>query len=247
MDLYFGCSQWGYESWRGSLYPTNAGSSDFLRYYSRMFNSVELNSTYYNGADPAALIRCKNKVKPGFRFCPKVPKTISHQKNLKNIDEDLHSFLRGVNVLGENLGVIFLQLNNYFGANDIAELNNFLGIIPVEFMISVEIRIPQMQDAVLNEKILSVLKEHKAGVVITDSIESREYINNIRLTNHNSFIRFIAYGHETDYSRIDEWYRQIERWSDKGLPSAYFFLHFPVELHDTGIVEYFLKKTELFK
>lgn len=247
MDLYFGCSQWGYESWRGSLYPANAGSSDFLRYYSRMFNSVELNSTYHNGADPSALLRWKNKVKPGFRFCPKVTKTISHGKKLKSIDEDLRSFLYGVNVLGENLGVIFLQLNNYFGEPDIDRLKTFLGIIPDEFMISVEIRISQMQDVVLTDLILSVLKEHKAGVVITDSIESREYINNIRLTNHNAFIRFIAYGHETDYSRIDEWFIQIERWSEKGLPTAYFFLHFPLELHDTGLVEYFLKKSEPFK
>ena len=247
MELYFGCSQWGYKNWRGSLYPPNSGSSDFLRYYSRMFNSVELNSTYYNGADPAALLRWKNKVKPGFRFCPKVPKTISHEKKLKSIDEDLRSFLYGVNVLGENLGVIFLQLNIYFCETDIAELNNFLGIIPGEFMISVEIRIPQMQDVVLTNNVLSVLKEHKAGVVLTDSIESREYINNIRLTNHNAFIRFIAYGHETDYSRIDEWFRQIERWSEKGLPTVYFFLHFPLELHDTGLVEYFLKKIVQFK
>jgi uncharacterized protein YecE (DUF72 family) len=246
MKLYYGCSQWGYESWRGSLYPANAGSHDFLRYYSRMFNSVELNSTYHQGADPANLLRWKNKVKPGFRFCPKVPKTISHAKKLINIDEDLRSFLQGVNTLGENLGVIFLQLNKYFDERDFAALNDFLKMIPEEFMISVELRIPQMQDAVLIDGILTILKKNKAGVVITDSIESREYINNIRLTNHNAFVRFIAYGHETDYSRIDEWFKQIEKWSDKGLPAVYFFLHFPVELYDTGLVEYFLRKTEQF-
>jgi len=246
MKLYFGCSQWGYESWRGSMYPEKAASGDLLRYYSKIFNAVELNPTFYNGADPSALMRWKHKVDENFRFCPKVPKRISHEKKLSDIENDLDDFLIGINSLGINLGVIFLQLNNFFGEADLESLNKFLGMVPDNFRISVEPRIPMLQDSDLLGQTLSILKENNAGIVITDSIESREFANSLRLTNHTAFIRFISYSHETDYSRIDEWFRQIKKWGEKGLPEVYFFLHFPVEQHETNIVEYFLSKAEYF-
>ncbi len=244
MKLYFGCSQWGYESWRGSLYPENSASGDLLRYYSRMFNAVELNPTFYNGADPAAMMRWKHKVDENFRFCPKVPKRISHEKKLSDIDNELNDFLTGVNFLGPNLGVIFLQLSNHFGAADLESLNNFLAKVPGTFKISVEPRIPMMQEEELLRQTLSILRENNAGIVITDSIESREYVNSLRLTNHTAFIRFISYGHETDFQRLDEWFAQIEKWNSKGLPESYFFLHFPNEQNETGLVNHFLRRTE---
>lgn len=247
MNLYYGCSQWGYENWKGKLYPQKATTGDFLRYYAKMFNAVELNPTFHNGAEPASLVRWKNKVDERFRFCPKIPKRISHEKRLSDFENDLNKFLTCINLLGVNLGVIFLQLSNFFGESDLESLDSFLGKIPDNFRISIEPRIPIMQNAELMDRTLSVIRKNKAGIVITDSIESREYVNCLRLTNHSAFIRFISYGHNTDFQRIDEWINQLIKWQEKGLPEAYFFLHFPVDSNEAGIVEYFLNKIDNFK
>jgi uncharacterized protein YecE (DUF72 family) len=247
MKLYFGCSQWGYESWRGTLYPEDSHPSDFLRIYAGMFNSVELNSTFYNGAEPSNLLRWKNKIKPGFKFCPKIPRIISHEKRFVGIDDELRSFLSGINILGSSLGTTFLQLSNSFSYEEINKFETFLTKYPSEVQLSIEPRIHIIQDRRYLDALLNVIRENRRGVVITDTIDTHPYLNSIRLTNHMAFIRFIAYGHETDHMRIDEWFGQLDKWREKGLPTAYFFLHFPSELNDPGLIQYFLKRADEFE
>lgn len=242
MKLFYGCSQWGYQNWLGSLYPENINSSEMLRYYAKLFNSVELNPTFYNGADPVSVRTWKNKVGAGFRFCPKLPRTISHEKNFRDSTEDLSGFLKGVSVFGENLGTIFIQLSTHFSGEDIHILSSFLESVSVDFSVSVEPRMNILSEPDKLNALLSVLKEKKTGDVLTDSVETRPYLNIVRLTNHTAFIRFIAYGHETDFGRLDDWFGQLKKWSDKGLPQAYLFLHFPSDNQDPDLVKYFLDK-----
>ena len=246
MRLFYGCSQWGYESWRGSIYPHNAGASEFLNYYSRKFNSVELNPTFYNGADPQSMLRWKNKTPEGFRFCPKVPRSISHDKLLSGSEAEMRDFLAGISMLGNRLGTVFLQLSNRFNDSDLGVLETFLSAFPEDFSFSVEPRIGIMCRKDIADKFLEVLRETGKGIVITDSIDTKPYINNLRLTSHTAFVRFIAYGHSTDIPRIDEWFVQLGKWRDKGLPQAYFFLHFPSESSDAELVEYFTELSAKF-
>lgn len=46
-NLYIGCSGFYNNDWKGSLYPEDAKSKDFLILYSKEFNAVEINSTFY--------------------------------------------------------------------------------------------------------------------------------------------------------------------------------------------------------
>ncbi|MBX7041910.1 MAG: DUF72 domain-containing protein [Ignavibacteria bacterium] len=246
MRLYYGCSQWGYESWRGSIYPENSKSSDFLHYYSRKFNTVELNSTFYNGAEPQSILRWKNKTPDGFRFCPKVPRSVSHEKLLSDTANEMRDFLSGVNMFGDKLGTVFLQLSNSFGESDFGILESFLSAVPDDFSLSVEPRLGLISRKEPATRLLEILQATGKGIVITDSVETKPYINNLKLTSHTAFIRFIAYGHSTDRQRIDEWFVQLGKWRDKGLPRSYFFLHFPSESSDTELVHYFTELSEEF-
>lgn len=246
MKLFYGCSQWGYQNWLGSLYPENINSSEMLRYYAKLFNSVELNPTFYNGADPVSVRTWKNKVGAGFRFCPKLPRTISHEKNFRDSTEDLSGFLKGVSVFGENLGTIFIQLSRQFSGEDIQILSSFLESVSPDFSISVEPRMNILSSSDTLNELLLAMKERKAGIVLNDSIETRPYLNSVRLTSQTAFIRFIAYGHETDYGRLEDWFGQLRKWSDKGLPEAYIYLHFPADSQDTDLVRYFLDKVSIY-
>ncbi len=246
MRLFFGCSQWGYESWRGSIYPESAAPHEYLRFYSKIFNSVELNTTFYNGAEAASLLRWKGKVSSGFRFCPKFPKSISHDSRLENCELQTHQFLKAVNVLADNLGHSFLQLRSYFGMSELNSLKKFLELIPKDFRICIEPRISAIKDSNFIGKITDILRENSAGIVITDSAETRPYLNNLQLTSHTAFIRFISYDHSTDLMRINEWFGQLRKWRDRQLPEVYFFLHFPSEQSNTGLVNKFREECETF-
>jgi hypothetical protein len=42
-----GCSGWSYADWRGVVYPTRIPKRDWFGFYASMFDTVELNSTFY--------------------------------------------------------------------------------------------------------------------------------------------------------------------------------------------------------
>ena len=242
--IYFGCSQWGYQNWAGSIYPKNTRQGDYLFHYSRKFNTVELNPTYHQDIDIFALKKWKEKVPRNFKFCPKFPRSISHDKRLYGVNEITTSFIENIRVMGDNLGISFLQLHRDFTPNELPVLNDYLKSLPGHFRVSVELRPLWLQYDDIVNRALSTLKDNGAGIVIVDSLETRQFINKLKLTNHTAFVRFICYGHETDFPRIDDWVKMIDVWNSKGLPEIYFFLHFPREVTDFEVLNFALEKFE---
>ena len=47
LQYYIGCSGWSYSSWQGPFYPKGIENSKWLRYYSKVFNYVEIDSSFY--------------------------------------------------------------------------------------------------------------------------------------------------------------------------------------------------------
>jgi len=247
MKLYLGCSQWGYAAWIGTLYPSRAEPKDFLYHYSRIFNCVELNPTFYQEIGKKTIRNWKTKVGPDFRFCPKFPRTISHDGLLRNVEEQTSLFLDDVKGFENNLGVCFIQLPRFYPKRYVSAIEEYFKSMPESFKISLELRVDWLEDQKLLGIALAMLRERKIGIVIVDSVETRQYLNRIKMTNSTGFIRFISYGHPTDYERIDDWVLQIKKWQLRGLDECYFFLHFPSEEGDeTEIVEYAIEKFKKF-
>jgi uncharacterized protein YecE (DUF72 family) len=75
-----------------------------------------------------------------FRFCPKIPKAISHEGKLKdNIDRALE-FANVMRGLGTRLGPMFLQLPPRFIPNLLADLQTFLSLWPRDLRLAIEVR-----------------------------------------------------------------------------------------------------------
>ncbi|WP_298712554.1 DUF72 domain-containing protein, partial [Chitinophaga sp.] len=109
--IRLGCTTWNRKDWVGDIFPNGTREKDFLTEYARSFASVELNATHYKIYGPDTITGWAEKVKnPDFRFCPKVPQSISHYSNLVNARESTTAFLEGVLAFGEMLGPIFLQV-----------------------------------------------------------------------------------------------------------------------------------------
>jgi uncharacterized protein YecE (DUF72 family) len=86
-----------------------AGGSILTRYATRL-NAVEINSSFYRPHKPATYARWAESVPEGFLFSVKMPKTITHEKRLKEVDALLESFLGECTVLGSKLGPLLVQL-----------------------------------------------------------------------------------------------------------------------------------------
>ncbi|SDM00542.1 DUF72 domain-containing protein [Chryseobacterium taihuense] len=91
-NFYIGCSGFYNNDWKGSLYPEDAQSKDFLTLYSREFNTVEINSTFYRKPTAKTLLKWYNETPDDFKFFIKIPKTISHEKRLKDCKEVIKEF-----------------------------------------------------------------------------------------------------------------------------------------------------------
>jgi uncharacterized protein YecE (DUF72 family) len=108
--LRVGCSGWSYKDWQEVFYPKGLAAKDYLRFYSGVFNCVEIDSSFYRVPSPTMVGQWKNSTPNEFLFSPKLPKKITHENKLENSEASLTYFYSAMNKLGPKLGPIAIQL-----------------------------------------------------------------------------------------------------------------------------------------
>ena len=108
-EIRLGTSSFTADGWNGSFYPKGMKSADYLAYYSRRFDTVEVDSTFYRCPTIEAVRNWALKTPPGFIFSLKVPQTITHHKILVDCEKEFEEFVRTAGVLGEKLGPMVFQ------------------------------------------------------------------------------------------------------------------------------------------
>ncbi|NML66789.1 DUF72 domain-containing protein [Hymenobacter sp. RP-2-7] len=224
--LYVGCPIWTNKEWLGSYFPLGAKEPDYLRYYARQFNSIELNTTHYHIPDAPTVRRWREAVGPDFKFCPKLPRSISHERELYNVDALTLTFTRAMQELEGNLGTCFLQLPPHFGPEHLPRLERFLLDWPAELPLAVELRHPRwFADRALADATLATLEALGKTLVITDVAGRRDVLVQ-RLTTPVAFIRLNGHGLVgSDFERADAWAERLAAWFAQGLHTAYVFIH----------------------
>jgi len=227
-----GCTGFSVPEWVGTVYPPGTRSRDFLRAYGRQFDTIEFNTTHYRIPSMELVKRWGGETGADFRFCPKVLQRVSHGR-LLGIGTDLGiRFWEAVLGFEEKLGPCFLQLPERFGPASMDALLRFLDSVPGCVRLAVELRHPGWFDGCREfERLCEVLHKKGMGLVITD-VAGRRDVLHMRLTAGFGMIRFVGNGmHSSDFSRIDEWARRIEKWFAGGLGELFFFAHQPDNLH----------------
>jgi len=139
---HLGCPVWSNRDWVGSLFAAGTKPKDFLRQYSAVFNTVEGNNCFYGLPKPEVVVRWRDETAPGFRFCFKFPRTISHDQRLRGVATETTAFLERLRPLAEadKLGPSFLQLPPSFGPDALSILRDYLMTLPGELQYAVEVR-----------------------------------------------------------------------------------------------------------
>src|SRR6185369_11373085 len=110
MNLYIGCPIWSFKGWVGNFYPQGTKPAEFLREYARRLTTIEGNTSFYAVPAPNTLQQWVVETPATFRFCPKLPRAISHDGKLVGHIPDALQFVDRMSLLGERLGAMFLQL-----------------------------------------------------------------------------------------------------------------------------------------
>ena len=142
VDWRLGTVGFSYKDWDGVFYPTKMSSRSYLAHYSKIFNGVELDSTFY-GIPPANRVKQWATVVPtGFKFCVKTPRQITHESRLIHAIEQMKEFVATMETLGDKLGAILIQLPPSFTAIEHDTVVTFLSQLPKHRQYAIEFRHP---------------------------------------------------------------------------------------------------------
>ena len=238
-QLYVGCAKWNKQDLK-NFYPR--GTKDELDYYSRQFNSIELNATFYRLFPKDQFEKWQEKVPESFKFFPKITQTISHLKRLIDAEKLLPEYLDHTLLLKENLGTVFLQMHNNFAPKDWDRVVNFVDAWPREVPLAIEFRHTDwFNKPEVADKLYYLLEEHNICNVLVDTAGRRD-IMHMRMTSDEAFIRFVGANHPSDYDRLDAWVDRLDTWMEQGLRQIDFFIHQNVEKESPLLATHFIKQ-----
>jgi len=143
LQYYVGCSGWSYSSWQGPFYPSNIENSGWLKYYSRVFDYVEIDSSFYNIPHIITVNNWANRTPQNFKFTAKFPRIITHEKRLKDVDKELDQFFESIGPISRKTLALLIQLppsmQIFEGLESLRELVRELD---TRFRYAVEVRHP---------------------------------------------------------------------------------------------------------
>lgn len=238
-EIFVGCAKWNRADLKG-FYPR--GTKDELSYYSRQFNSIELNATFYRIFPAEQFTTWYEKTPDGFKFFPKLNQEISHWKRLKETKSVVENYLYNASNLKEKLGTVFLQMHSNFAPKDFDRVVNFVESWPKEIPLAIEFRHTDWyNDALVSNQLYSLFEANNISNVMVDTAGRRDLMH-MRLTNPTAFIRYVGANHQSDYSRLDDWVRRIGEWKEQGIKEIDFFVHQNIEKESPLLSTYFIKR-----
>lgn len=209
--IFIGTSGWSYDSWKGVFYPEKLPKTKYLDHYASSFSTVEMNSVFYQLPPAKVVAQFAREVPDDFVFSVKANRYITHIKRLNGGREILPPFLSRMDILGENIGPIALQLPPNWGFNR-ERLKSFLDAIPRDRRFVFEFH----DSSWFNESTYEALAEKnaalgifQAGEKITPRISTADFV----------YVRF----HKPKVKKgskipglLDTWTEEFRAWKGSG-------------------------------
>lgn len=144
-----GCQGWNYTDWitkiggESVIYPRGTKNSEMLEVYSKVFETIEVDSTFYAIPPTSAIENWYQKTPENFTFSLKLPQEITHEHSLRDSSYPIaDEFCERAAELREKLAAVLIQLPPNFEASkeNAQNLRNFLARLPKEIRFAVEFR-----------------------------------------------------------------------------------------------------------
>ncbi|HUE99681.1 MAG TPA: DUF72 domain-containing protein [Anaerolineales bacterium] len=174
MQLYVGCPVWSFKGWVGNFYPQGTKPSEFLREYSKRLTTIEGNTTFYAVPAQKTVEQWASETPESFRFCPKIPKAISHEGKLMDYVDRANAFVDVMKGLSARLGPIFLQLPPRYSPKLFGDLSAFLSAWEKDVRLAVEVRHLDWFESPHDEMLNKLLADHNMARVTIDTRPIRD-------------------------------------------------------------------------
>lgn len=231
-----------------------------LEAYGAQFGAVEVNSSFYHVPPAHTISRWCEVVPAAFRFCPKLPRAITHAapgalqgagRDAATVRAEFSSMREALNAFGDKLGVTFVQLPPSLGPQDKRVVAQLVARLTTQLVseqgdphrFALELRHPDwFHDRALFGRLSEFLHEQGIGLVITDTAGRRDAVHMAVPVPH-VFIRFLGNGlHASDFSRLDAWADRLAQWLDAGVRDVSMFIHQPNKTHAATLIQHMTKR-----
>ena len=215
-----GCSGWNYADWRGVLYPRGCPQRRWLARYAEVFDTVEINTTFYRLPSADAVRGWVAQTPPGFAFAVKSSRYLTHIKRLTDMERGVARLLERLEPLttSPKTGPMLWQLPGNFHRHD-ERLAFALEHLPPGRH-AFEFRHPSW----FADEVLAALRDHGVALTIGDHPERPWQPH--ALTADFTFVRlhYGSRGRRGNYSatELDEWARELKRLARRADVFAYF-------------------------
>jgi uncharacterized protein YecE (DUF72 family) len=215
-----GCSGWNYPHWRERVYPKGLPQRRWLECYATLFDTVEVNNTFYRLPKPTSVTGWVERTPVEFVFAVKASRYLTHLKRLTDLDRGVERFYESIEPLADSkkLGPVLWQLPGNFRRDD-ERLGAALERLPAgrhcfEFR----------HASWFTPEVYELLRARDAALVIGD--DPKRPFQTHELTADWTFIRFHRghRGRNGNYSEreLEEWKRRIAAWRAEVEVYAYF-------------------------
>ncbi len=210
-EIRIGTSGWHYAHWRGTFYPEELAPSAWLAHYWQVFDTVEINNSFYRLPAESTLAAWREAVPEGFLFAAKASRYLTHMKKLLDPESALDTFLPRIEVLGPRLGPILFQLPPRWHRN-VERLAAFLEVLPSTHRYAFEFRDPSWH----HPEVYSLLERHGMAFCAYDL---SGFQSPVVLTADFAYVRLhgpsaSAYQGSYDSAQLARWAERIQGWSE---------------------------------
>jgi uncharacterized protein YecE (DUF72 family) len=217
MTIHLGTSGWSYPGWSALFYPEDLSSKDWLDFYSRHFDTVEINMTFYRFPKPETLRGWLDKTPPHFVFTLKANRQITHLKKIRDVYHEVRYFYILANSLKEKLGCILFQLPPSIRF-DLPLLEDFLATLSPEYKNVIEFR----HESWYQENVYELFRSHK---VTFCAVSSAKVPRTVVETADTAYFRFHGLTGEHRHNYADD---KLKEWAEaiKTVQAKECFIYF---------------------
>lgn len=216
-QIRIGTSGWSYQHWKGLFYPEKLPQSAWFQHYSKTFDTVEINNTFYHLPDDKTFDAWRQQAPKKFIYAVKASRYLTHLRKLSEPDAPLQTLLDGATRLKNHLGPILYQLPPNWNRN-LQRLRDFLEILPKQYRHVIEFRNRDW----LCEKTYQLLAEHDVALCVHDMLKRHPR----RVVAKFAYVRLHGsgqkYGGKYRTRRLESWSEWIRKIADQHDVFVYF-------------------------
>ena len=164
-NIKIGTSGFSYKDWLGNFYPQFCPQTDFLRFYSSQFKTVEIDATFYQIPSETTVKKWSSSTPASFTFTAKFPRTVTHEGTLEDRLNSANRFIMVMQKLGPKLGPLLLQFPYSFKPESYGMLEELLTGLTPGIRICVELR---NKNWLMVERLFNLLESKNIAFCLID-------------------------------------------------------------------------------